>query len=119
MNEQRSNQRHHLGVDIDLINRENGEALGRLCDVSPQGLMIISDDCPQIGAEFEVVIQVPEEGTENLELTVTCRWARLGEVEDSFEAGFLVEEITSDQLLALSTLAQKYDFFGTFPDLQI
>ncbi len=108
---QRQNNRTSIGAAIEVINQANQQVLGNLCDLSPTGLMLVGDLCPQKGEQYHLLAVLPEQSS-RISFQATCLWVKPGTVEDSFESGFILEEQTAELQRQFEELATAFNFFG-------
>ncbi|MDX2469677.1 MAG: PilZ domain-containing protein [SAR324 cluster bacterium] len=113
----RSNDRHHLGGEIPIVDIETKEELGFVCDLSLTGMMIIGDEAPVKGQRYNLTLNLKEADGGPFNIVATCRWVKMGDLDDTLESGFLLEEPDENTKERMINIAQQYDFFGESPDL--
>lgn len=112
--EVREQERHIIGAEIPVFDAQSGQLVGHLADLSGKGLMLIGDACPTKDIEYDLKLVLPRpEGEEKLFLMTQCRWVRMGEVDDTFESGFLVRDTSPELQTQLQNIAHEFDFFGS------
>ena len=112
--EAREQERHFIGMELPLFDAQSGTLVGHLADLSGKGLMLIGDACPTKDIEYDLKMVLPRQGGEEKVFLMTqCRWVRMGEVDDTYESGFLVSDTSPELETQLRNIAQEFDFFGT------
>ncbi|PWB70122.1 hypothetical protein C3F09_09525 [candidate division GN15 bacterium] len=81
-----------------VTDSHSGQVLGRIINVSPKGLMVMSTQSLAIGRPFDVRIKLPSRafGCEHLTLTAECRWSSFERRSDLWENGLEIGEISHD-----------------------
>ncbi len=76
----RQDDRRHLIYYLKVDNRVTGETIGRVVDITSNGLLLISNDKFDSQSEIPVRIELGDELFEkmhgHLELTIQCRWSK-------------------------------------------
>ncbi len=83
MNENRGGGRRHLYYYLEIDDAESGEMIGRLGDISNNGLLLIAEKSYPAGESLDVEIRIPDDldalrGLECSTLRLTCktRWSK-------------------------------------------
>lgn len=76
MRQKRKLGRRHLLFYLQVLNRDTGAALGRMGDVTTEGMLLISDAVAEVGRVYRIRVVLPEEGfgDEALDLDGQCLW---------------------------------------------
>lgn len=113
----RSNDRHHLGGEVPVVDSETNEELGHICDLSLTGMMIIGEEAPDKDKRYKLTLNIPEEDGGPFDIIASCRWVKMGDLDDTLESGFLLEEPDENTKERMINIAQQHDFFGKTPEL--
>lgn len=93
--EQRSFSRHHLIYYLRVFDGISNRVIGHIVDISPHGLMLITDEPIAIQEEFRMRMRFPGTGSEQEELlfNAVCKWCREDENPEFYIAGFQIEDL--------------------------
>jgi hypothetical protein len=93
--EQRSFSRHHLIYYLRVFDGISNRVIGHIVDISPRGLMLITDEPIAVQEEFRMRMRFPGSGSEQEELlyTAVCKWCREDENPEFYIAGFQIEDL--------------------------
>ncbi len=82
--------RRHLIYYLRVFNKETGELLGNLVDISTRGIMMVSDNPIQVGETYHLRMVLPEtvDGTREIEFEAQSRWCKNDTNPDFFDTGF-------------------------------
>lgn len=77
MEERRREKRHELDPQLQVLDGETGEELGRVVNISPQGLQILSTQRFNVDQNTTLQIILPQRilGKASLDVDVRCAWA--------------------------------------------
>lgn len=102
----RGMRRHYLIYYLRVFNRENGEVLGHLVDITPKGVMIIRDSPIEVGGTYSLRIRW-RNSSGRLQLADfegICRWCRPDVNPDFYGAGFAITSANQDHVEAIRDL---------------
>ena len=93
-------------LSLRLFNRETGERIGRLIDITPEGLMIISHESLGEQKEFELAMVLPNDmdGPTTLSLKATSIWTQESKYTNSFSTGFSITGLKESDEAVLRAL---------------
>lgn len=108
--EQRKLQRRNFILDIEVFDRNTGEAVGDLGDITTEGLMIVSENPLEESKSFEFFIRLPEEAEESLEIQFDAKSIRCRETihESIFITGFVIPEINEETQEKIEHLINEF-----------
>lgn len=101
----RDMKRHYLIYYLRVFNRENGEVLGHLVDITTKGIMIMRDSPIEVGLNYALRIRW-RNAAGRLQLADfegECRWCRPDVNPDFYGAGFV---ISSDSNIHIAPISQ-------------
>jgi len=107
-----NNRRHTRRKTSDYYvvkDQKTKNVLGRVVNVSPTGIMVISDHSLEVSRVHNLTIMLPEKvgGRDRLECSAECRWSTYNETADWWENGFKVTEISPDASATLQIIIQQ------------
>jgi sporulation protein YlmC with PRC-barrel domain len=95
MNEQRSLERRNLDriklfYYLRVYDRDTGEFVGSVFDLSVQGMKLVSERLFTVQSLYYLKILLPEGSIlgESIDIDAQCRWRSDGDQINTFEAGF-------------------------------
>ena len=98
MSTQRRPGRHQIPYDLEVVDRRSGEALGRLGDLSDEGMLLLTERSLQKGDHLELEIDLsPLAGFEGeaIRLEATVRWSGLDLKPVLFCAGLQFDPLSA------------------------
>ena len=112
MAEHRRIERQQLTRYLEVFNRITGRPLGCIGNVSPDGLMLVSQLPMLIGARFELRLRIPaENGQERcIDFAAECLWSREDVTPGTFDSGFFLIEPPEDYLQMVAALHDYFSF---------
>ncbi|HAJ80355.1 MAG TPA: hypothetical protein DCO75_11360 [Fibrobacteres bacterium] len=110
MDEKRKFRRRSLVYNFKVMDMATGASVGRLANLSPEGLMLITTDRMMNNPEMKLSIVLPEKisGKNCIECKAKCMWCKSAVNSDFFEAGFQLTEIPDEDLAAIVIVITKY-----------
>lgn len=93
--EQRSLSRHHLIYYLRVFDGISNRVVGHIVDISPQGIMLISDEPVSVHEEFRLRMRFPGSGSDQEELIfdAVCKWCREDDNPEFYIAGFQIQDL--------------------------
>ncbi len=95
-NESRKYARRRTSDYLVVTDRESGTRLGRVTNLSPKGLMMLSGDALTAERPYSLSIALPNGifDRSSLELSAVCRWSRYEKQSDFWGNGLEIEAIS-------------------------
>lgn len=108
--EQRNLSRHHLIYYLRVYDGISSRVVGHIVDISPQGIMLISDEPITVQEEYRLRMRFPGAGSgqEELILDAVCRWCREDENPEFYLAGFQIQELPADATNFIRNLITEF-----------
>jgi hypothetical protein len=108
--EKRNLSRHHLIYYLRVFDGISSRVVGHIVDISPQGIMLISDEPITVGEEYRLRMRFPGSGSsqEELILDAVCRWCREDENPEFYIAGFQIQELPGDATSFIKGLITEF-----------
>ncbi len=94
--EQRSFGRHHLIYYLRVFDGISSRVVGHIVDISPQGLMLITDEPVTVQEDYRLRMRFPGSDQEELIFDAVCRWCRQDDNPDFYIAGFHIQDIPAN-----------------------
>jgi hypothetical protein len=112
MPERRKLKRRHLLYYLRVYNAQTGRLLGHLVDISPGGVMVMSQHRRRIGRTLTIRMVLPNQPrrVKLLEFEATAKWCRRDVNPDFWDTGFETAGLTRKQAADLETLVEDYGF---------
>jgi hypothetical protein len=108
--EKRKLRRRSLLYDFEVIEKNTGASIGRIINISLEGMMLISTDRYMSDTIMDVSIKLPETifGKNTVDCAAKCMWCKKNEHTDFYEVGFHLFELPEDDIKAIVGLITKY-----------
>ncbi len=108
--EKRKLKRRNFILNIEIFDNATGEIIGDLGDITTEGIMIVSDDPIQEDKMFSILIRLPEDADEKLEIAFEAKSIRCSETihESIFITGFKIESIDEKNSQNVDYLINEY-----------
>ena len=112
MAEQRKHDRKYLIYYLRVFDRNTEELLGNLVDITTEGLMLISESPIETDMIFELKMDLPEEirGSRQIVFDAQSRWCKNDVNPDFYDTGFLLSNISSNDISIIESLIQDFYF---------
>ena len=109
---QRSYKRSSLLFYLQVAIRSTGKPMGRLVDITPEGIRLVSEEGIPIDTTFEFRIILPEgfSGGEYLDVDAKCVWSKRTANPKLFESGFMLIGGTDEQTELIENLIADSGF---------
>ncbi len=107
----RKQTRKRIGTVLRLFDRSNGKSMGRLGNISLEGLKLITREEIHVASRFPFSMVLPETlgGSNTLSFDAQAAWCRpAGDTPGEFHAGFRIIRIGDNDLRILMQLIEKY-----------
>lgn len=113
MEEKRKLPRKYLMAYSNVYEQSTGKILGYLCDITLEGLMVISKEDLEVNKEIELYIDLPEipSFTENiLKVKVRVAWSRPDLDPKLLNVGFQFVELAEEKKPIITQMIETYEF---------
>ncbi|MES9831505.1 MAG: PilZ domain-containing protein [Candidatus Thiodiazotropha sp. DIVDIV] len=106
MQDKRHTPRKVADQILELHDKVSGSSLGRLVNISAEGLMLLSQEPMIIGSVFQLSLVDPQSEDENkpVEFSAEVVWCAEASQPDSFWSGFRIHEISNNDILYIDKL---------------
>jgi hypothetical protein len=108
----RKTERKNSLFYLNVTDRLTGKSIGRLVNLSPEGLMLVSDKPIDKNQTFNLMLELPKKihNSGSAFFSATSRYSHRDVNPQYFNTGFCMEEITPRDLFALKSLLKEYSF---------
>lgn len=98
MKDGRKYTRRRASDYLMVTDNNSGLSLGRVINMSPTGIMVMSAEALSIGKPYQVSINLPERAfsSNSLQMAAECRWSNFEKRSDLWENGLEIRDITAD-----------------------
>ncbi len=110
--DRRKVKRRHLIYYLRVFDRTNGRQVGHLVDLTPEGMMVMSERPIRVGRTISLRMTLPGEGgrEQTVEFDATSLWTAADVNPDFYDTGFKFEKISKRHLAQIETLIDDYGF---------
>jgi hypothetical protein len=110
--EKRKFQRNNLIYYLKVYDRNTEKAIGRLVDITPEGVMLISEEPLPADVLFDLRMEFPKEifGEERLDFSARSMWCRKDLNPDYYDTGFKILDVPLEHVLLIKKLVSEYGF---------
>jgi hypothetical protein len=108
--EKRKVRRRSLLFDFEVVESASGSPVGRIVNISLEGLMLIATERQINDTVLDLQIKLPEMifGKTTIDCKARCMWCKQNDKTDFFEAGFHLFELPDDDIKAIVGLVTRY-----------
>ena len=112
MSERRKLKRRHLIYYLRVFDRATGRQVGHLVDLTPDGIMVMSERPIRVGRTIGLRMALPSQGGQEgtLEFDATSMWTSHDVNPDFYDTGFKLSKVSRKHLAQIETLIEDYGF---------
>jgi hypothetical protein len=112
MKKERKLPRRHLIYYLRVFDRQSGEQVGSLVDITTEGLMLVSEKPLQPHKTYHLRMDLPTEvcGKERLDFDAVCMWSNNDINPLFYDNGFMLPDVNSQEALCIEDLITIYGF---------
>jgi hypothetical protein len=105
-------KRVHLIYYLRIFDKNNGEHIGHLVDITTQGIMMVSEKKIPAEKDFFLMMQLPATvtGREEIEFTAHSLWCKKDINPDFYVSGFKINSIGTLEVKTITALINAYGF---------
>lgn len=107
----RTQRRRTLSGSVNIVNQHDGTVLGRLVNITTEGLMLVNATPLASDALFQAVLELPEtlNNTNRIELGMDCLWTSPTEPDaDMYWSGCHIIDISEEMFATLVVLIENF-----------
>ena len=112
MNNNRKFERKHLVFYLRVFEKDSGKLLGYVVDMTPEGMMLISENPIEKNADFQVMMDIGDssEKQQPLEFKATSIWSKRDLNPKFYAVGFHIYDISEDTIKEIEMLVNDFGF---------
>ncbi len=112
MDEQRKLQRRHLIYYLRVFDRETGNVIGHLINITPEGIMIMSEQPLEVNKTYKLRMDLPADLFEKteIEFDAESRWCRKDVNPEFYDTGFFIKDLSYQDGRLIEKLIDDYGF---------
>jgi len=112
MDERRKLKRRHIMFYSRVFNRKTGQLLGYLGNLTPEGVMLISENPMEVDEEVLLRLDLPEDiyGKSILNLRSQSVWCRPDIDPNFYTTGFQLIDVDKDDMEIIEQIIDDYGF---------
>jgi hypothetical protein len=112
MAEKRKLKRRHLIYYLRVFDRESNKLIGHLIDISPQGIMIMSEEPLEVNKFFKLRMDLPVDIFEKteIEFDAESRWTKKDINPEFYDTGFAIMNLSYTDGRLIEKLIDDYGF---------
>jgi hypothetical protein len=112
MADRRKVKRRHLIYYLRVFDRTSGRQLGHLVDLTPEGMMLMSERPIRVGRSLGLRMTLPSDAgrEQTIEFDATSLWTSEDVNPDFYDTGFKFEKISRRHLAQIETLIDDFGF---------
>jgi len=112
MYERRKVKRRHLIYYLRVFEQETNKLVGHLVDLTPDGVMLISEEQIELNKLFHLRMVLPSRvgGKEEWLFDAETRWCRKDINPDFYDTGFLLMNVAETDTEVIGNLIQGFGF---------
>ncbi|MES9939605.1 MAG: PilZ domain-containing protein [Candidatus Thiodiazotropha sp. 6PLUC2] len=104
MQDKRQTPRKVADQILELHDKVSGSSLGRLVNISAEGLMLLSQEPMITGSVFQLSLIDPQSKDKPTDFSAEVVWCTEASQPDSYWSGFRILEIANDDILHIDKL---------------
>jgi len=110
--DKRKVKRRHLIYYLRVFSRNTGEMIGHMVDVTPEGIMLISEKPIELNTKYQLRMDLPVEiwGTQHLDFEAKSLWGRRDVNPDFYNTGFEIQGEDWKRIETIERLISQYGF---------
>jgi hypothetical protein len=114
MKEKRKHKRVKLIYYLEIYDNANDKHLGYLVDITPEGLMMISEEEISSGKDFYLKMILPESayGKKAISFKANSRWAKKDVNPAFYASGYQIVDIGPVESETITSLIENFAFQG-------
>jgi hypothetical protein len=114
MADRRSADRDNLVFYLKVTNTQTGEPIGRVVDMSADGLMVVTGKPMPVGQEYDLCVAIPDgdHGERRWQVHAESLWCRNEANPELMDVGFKLKKLTGHDRRTIASLMATYGMHG-------
>lgn len=112
MKEKRKIRRRFLQYYMRVYDAESRQQIGNLVDITPQGIMIVSEHILPKDQTSRIRLELSEEVSLKpyIEFTAISRWSEQDVIPNMYNTGFEILELTPEDSAVINQIVEEFGF---------
>ncbi len=112
MDERRKFKRRYLAFYSRVFDLESHQLMGHVVDLTPQGLMLLSENPQPTDKNYRLSIELPESfaGKPAVHFGATSKWCQADIDPHFYNTGFQLFDIDPDDVAIIQSIVETYGF---------
>jgi len=112
MDERRRHKRMNSLFYLRVFNRDTDRLAGRMVNITPKGIMLVSEEPIEPNKNFSFRMVLPEgfEGKKTITFNANSRWCMKDVNPDLYDTGFMLSDMTFEDAKVIEHLIEDYTF---------
>ncbi len=114
MQKQRNRPRRNTPHNVKVLEQESGQILGRVVDITADGLMLVVPNSIELGQTFNFRIILPRivDGKVKVDVRAEAVWCRQDTNPHFFKVGFRFENLPGNDGFTLEDIMHRMNLVG-------
>lgn len=110
--QKRQSPRKALMYYLETRETHSGRLIGRVVDITTEGLRLVSDDPAEVGRSYQLTVHLPEEiqGAATIDVETRCVRSEQDGASRYYYSGFQFRETSDFSTAVIETLIARYEF---------
>ncbi|MDH3892543.1 MAG: PilZ domain-containing protein [candidate division Zixibacteria bacterium] len=106
MNDKRRQKRHETSDLLKVLDRDSGQPVANLANLSTEGAMFVSHGPVKVGRLFKCKLDLPQPIMDQtkIEFDAECRWCKQDVVQNRHESGYSLTNVSDTDKEIISYL---------------
>jgi len=111
MRNNRKLERKHLVFYLRVFEKESAKLLGYVVDITPQGMMLISENPVEKDSEYTLTMDIGDDTEkQSLEFKAVCKWCKVDVNPKFYAIGFHIYDISPEIVKEIEMLISDFGF---------
>lgn len=112
MDERRKIKRRHLLFYTRVFDRKTGKLLGHIADLTPEGMMIISEESLPVDETFAMIMDLPYgyASKNHINFDAVSKWSTPDLDPKFFNTGFMLLNLAEDDIAIIEKIITDFGF---------
>ncbi len=112
MVEKKRLKRRNLLYYLKVFDRDSNKQVGRMVDITIEGMMLISEKPFVAGYVFQCKMELPDEIGKGSEIffNAKCAWCKKSDNPDIYDNGFQLLNVSQDDIEVIESLIRWFKF---------
>ncbi|MFC1551976.1 PilZ domain-containing protein [Candidatus Latescibacterota bacterium] len=110
LKDKRKEKRVDLVYNLAAYDRNSGEVIGYLADITPSGVMLLCEKPLELNKEyyFKIEINSPSSDSKQIQFDAECCWRKTNDSIDFYNCGFKFTRIDTEYIGEIDFIIEQY-----------